>query len=228
MTQTVPASAKRAARIIAVSQTCKREIEQYIPGSKGKVAAIYNGLPPWVVRDPNPAPALRELGVSTSYLLTVGTQWPRKNMGLAIEAANLAEFPIVVTGKPGWGKKSELGHVKRVGYVSNQQLCSLYSGASLYLAPSLHEGFGIPLIEAFACGCPVLCSSGGALPEVAGDAAVVEPSWKAEVWAERIASLLGDSGNLSRMRERGLERVKQFDWVESARQTLDVYKEVAR
>jgi glycosyltransferase involved in cell wall biosynthesis len=226
--RTVPAAARRAKRVIAVSQTCKGEIERYIPESRGKVAAIYNGLPPWVKRDPDPTPTLQSLGVSRPYLLTVGTQWPRKNMKLAIEAAKLAGVPIVVTGKPGWGEQAEVGKILRVGYVSNEQLCSLYSGASLYLAPSLHEGFGIPVIEAFACGCPVLCSTGGALPEVAGDAAAVEPSWEAAVWADRIASLLGDSGNLSRMRERGVERVKQFDWIESARQTADVYKEVIR
>jgi glycosyltransferase involved in cell wall biosynthesis len=147
-------------------------------------------------------------------------------MGLAIEAARLAGTQIVVTGKAGWGNQAEGSHVKPVGYVSNEQLCALYSGASLYLAPSRHEGFGIPVIEAFACGCPVVCSTGGALPEVAGDAAIVEPTWDPAHWAATIRGALGDSSKLEELRRRGFQRVKQFDWIESARQTVDVYQEV--
>jgi alpha-1,3-rhamnosyl/mannosyltransferase len=166
------------------------------------------------------------LDVEAPYLLTVGTRWPRKNMSLAIEAAKIAGSKIVVTGKAGWGEESLGGNAQTVGYVSNESLCALYSGASLYLAPSRHEGFGIPVIEAFACGCPVLCSIGGALPEVAGDAAFVEPTWDPQHWAESIRNLLGDSGKLHDLRRRGFERVKLFDWVESARLTAEVYREV--
>ncbi len=227
LTKTVPASARRAKRIIAVSQTCKAEVESYIPSAKGKVIAIYNGLPPWVQRVENPEPTLRELGIEKPYLLTVGTQWPRKNMKLAIDAAaGIDRYPLVVTGKGGWGEQAAGDHVRPVGYVSNDQLCALYSGASLYLAPSRHEGFGIPVIEAFACGCPVLCSTGGALPEVAGDAGVVEPTWEPSHWTETIQSMLADSSKLHDLRQRGFERAKQFDWVESARQTANVYREV--
>jgi glycosyltransferase involved in cell wall biosynthesis len=227
LSRTVPAAAKRAQKIIAVSQTCKEEIERYIPAAKGKVEAIYNGLPQWVRRIEDPSAALTRLGVQTPYLLTVGTQWPRKNMQLAIDAARLVEgAKIVVTGKAGWGQQAVGGSVQAVGYVSNEDLCALYSGASLYLAPSRHEGFGIPVIEAFACGCPVLCSSGGSLPEVAGDAAIVEPTWDPVHWAETIRSILADSGKIRALQARGFERVKRFDWVESARQTEKVYLEV--
>lgn len=227
LSKTVPASARRARRIIAVSQTCKSEIEGFFPFAKGKVVSIYNGLPPWVQKIETPDQALRQMGIDKPYLLTVGTQWPRKNMKLAIDAASAVDgYPLVVTGKAGWGEQAVGAHVRPVGYVSNEQLCALYSGASLYLAPSRHEGFGIPVIEAFACGCPVLCSSGGALPEVAGDAAVVEPTWDANHWSETIKSILGDSSKLQDLRKRGFERVKQFDWIESARQTSNVYREV--
>ena len=226
LSRTVPDSVKRARKVIAVSRTCRDEIEKYIPASKGKVVPIYNGLPPWVRRVEDPRSALRGLDVEAPYLLTVGTRWPRKNMSLAIEAAKIAGSKIVVTGKAGWGEESLGGNAQTVGYVSNESLCALYSGASLYLAPSRHEGFGIPVIEAFACGCPVLCSIGGALPEVAGDAAFVEPTWDPQHWAESIRNLLGDSGKLHDLRRRGFERVKLFDWVESARLTAEVYREV--
>ncbi len=226
LSKTVNQTAKVARRIITVSETGKEEIERLVPSSRGKVLSIYNGLPPWVHRVEDPDPILKELGVDTPYVLTVGTQWPRKNMQLAIEASRLANVPIVVTGKAGWGDQAAGRYVKPVGYVSNEQLCALYSGASMYLAPSRHEGFGIPIIEAFACGCPVLSSSGGALPEVVGDAGIVEPTWEASHWSATLQSLLADSSKLQQLRSRGFERVKQFDWVESARQTVDVYREV--
>lgn len=227
LSKTVPASVRRARKVIAVSNTCKGEIEQHIPAAKGKVEAIYNGLPPWVEKVDDPAPVLKGLGVEQPYLLTVGTQWPRKNMKLAIDAAAKVEgCRLVVTGKSGWGDQAAGSHVQAVGYVDNSQICALYSGASLYLAPSRHEGFGIPVIEAFACGCPVLCSTGGALPEVAGDAAEVEPTWEPDHWADSIRHLLADSSKLGELRRRGFERVKKFDWVESARKTANVYREI--
>jgi glycosyltransferase involved in cell wall biosynthesis len=221
LSRTVPAAVKRARKVIGVSKTCIAEIERYIPAAKGKTVAIYNGLPPWVRRIEDPQPVLDKYAIQRPYLLTVGTQWPRKNMKLAIEAAK--DHRLVVTGKSGWGDQAQSG---AVGYVSNEELCALYSGASLYLAPSRHEGFGIPVVEAFECGCPVICSTGGALPEVAGDAAIIEPTWDAGHWAETIREALADSSKLDELRQRGFERAKQFDWVESARQTVNVYREV--
>lgn len=226
LSKTVPASVKRARKVIGVSKTCVGEIEKYIPAAKGKTVPIYNGLPPWVEPVEQLGPILERLGVTGPYLLTVGTQWPRKNMQLAMDAARQVEgYKLVVTGKAGWGEQAEGSNVIPTGYVDNKDLCALYSGASLYLAPSRHEGFGIPVIEAFACGCPVLCSTGGALPEVAGDSGVVEPTWDAGHWAETIRGLLADSSKLAELRRRGFERVKMFDWVESARQTANVYRE---
>lgn len=225
--RTVPLAVRRARRVIAVSKTCQGEIEQYIPAARGKTTAIYNAAPPWVERVDDPTPVLKRLGVETPYLLTVGTRWPRKNMQLAIDAAALVPGArLVITGKTGWGEQGGGSHVQSVGYVSNEDLCALYSGAALYLAPSRHEGFGIPVVEAFICGCPVLSSMGGALPEVAGDAAVVEPTWEAGHWADTIRQLLDDSSKLSELRERGLARAKKFDWIESARQTCQIYRDV--
>lgn len=221
LSRTVPSAARRARKIIGVSHTCVKEIEQYIPAAKGKTTAIYNGLPPWVHRVEDPQPVLDKYGIEKPFLLTVGTQWPRKNMKLAIDAAK--DHRLIVTGKSGWGDQAQ---ANAVGYVSNEELCALYSAASLYLAPSRHEGFGIPVVEAFACGCPVICSTGGALPEVAGDAAIVEPTWDTDHWAQTIRDALADSSKLQELRRRGFERAKQFDWVESARQTVNVYREV--
>jgi glycosyltransferase involved in cell wall biosynthesis len=230
--RTVPASARRAAAVITVSETSRAEIERFIPGMGTKVRVTPNGLSPWI-RPMGPAEAgsaCARLGVPQPFLLTVGTRWPRKNMRLAVDAVELlpSEIPhrLAITGKAGWGEQTVGPRSVATGYVSNQDLAALYSAASIYLAPSRHEGFGIPLLEAFACGCPVLCSTGGALPEVAGDAAEIVPTWIPQDWAATIQALLGDSSKLQSMRARGRERVKRFTWEETARLTDQIYLEV--
>ncbi len=223
----VPASIKRAARVLAVSETSKREIEQYVPCAGGKVRVTPNALGD-NIRPIEPAEAaaiVDSLGIDRPYLLTVGTRWPRKNLALAVSAAHMASSPLVVTGKMGWGG-DPIGP-RYTGYVDDRQLTALYQCASLYLAPSYHEGFGIPLLEAFACGCPVVCSTGGALPEVSGGAAEVVGSFDPADWAARIEALLRDSSKLEAMRRRGYARVKDFDWRTTARLTLQAYREAA-
>jgi len=232
---TIPSSCRRAARVITVSETSRAEIEQFVPSARGKTVVTPNACPSWIVAVPKEVARARvaaELGVAGPFVLTVGTRWPRKNMELAIDAVSGLpdSYPhqILVTGKTGWGSQ-ELGkRGKATGYVDSELLSCLYSAADLYLAPSRHEGFGIPVLEAFRCGCPVLCSSGGALPEVAGDAALVERSWEAADWTDTIQRLLDDPGTLETLRKRGLDRESTFTWEETARRTLDVYREVAK
>jgi len=230
----VPASVKRAAKVFAVSNTSKDEIESFIPPAKGKTVVAYNGASPLITpidRDRAKQIVQNELKIQNAFLLTVGTRWPRKNMALAISASNLlprnVPHKLVVTGKQGWGEEGTGDRVIPTGYVSDEQLSALYSAADLYLAPSLHEGFGIPIVEAFACGCPVLCSSGGALPEIAGGAARVMACWDAERWSHAISELLSDSGKLDAMRERGKQRAAEFTWKRSAETHAKVYQEVA-
>lgn len=217
---------RRAKKILTVSQTSKSEIEQYIPGSRGKVEVTYNALgtniQPMPLKDAQSI--ISKLNLPSVYALTVGTRWPRKNMNLAIEACERSNIPCVVTGKSGWGE-TKSGAIS-TGYVSDQTLTALYQCASLYLAPSFHEGFGIPLLEAFACECPVICSRGGALPEVAGQAAIIQESFNPEDWARSIRDALADSGKLNRLKALGMERLKNFSWTETARKTLEIYREV--
>lgn len=229
----VPRAARRAAKVITVSQTSKKEIEQYIPLAKGKTVAIYNaaGLERRRLLPEESDVHLNQLGITSPFLLTVGTRWPRKNMGLAIQACN--QLPesmphhLVIAGKFGWGDEPRAPRMVTPGYVTEDQLNALYSSASLYLAPSRHEGFGVPLLEAFRCGCPVICSSGGAFPEVAGKAALVMNSWEASDWSKTIHETLSSSSNLEAMREAGFEREREFSWTRSAREHLAVYREVS-
>src|SRR5207247_253581 len=112
------------------------------------------------------------------------------------------------------------------GYLPDEILPSIYSGADLFLFPSHYEGFGIPMVEAFACGTPVLSSAGGALPEVSGGAAEILEDNTPRAWSAKIAELLSDSSKLHAMRERGFARAEEFSWTDTARRTLDVYREV--
>ncbi len=232
--QSVPLAIKRAAKVLAVSDTCKAEIESFFPGNASKIAVTPNACPDWIQpvdREVALARVSKELGLETPFLLTVGTRWPRKNMNLAIDAAEGLQsrflHSLAVTGKFGWGDDGLGKRGRAVGYVSTDLLSCLYSAADLYLAPSRHEGFGIPLLESFRCGCPVVCSSGGALPEVAGDAAVVMKSWDARDWSASIEMLLDDPSKLKKLKQRGLEREKLFTWEATAQKTLKAYREVA-
>ena len=230
--RSIPLAAKAAKRIITVSNSSKAEIERFIPAAKGKVSVAYNARPPWIAPvDPSEREAiLRELGVKEPFLLTVGTNWARKNQELAVAAVNglpsTFSHKLVVTGKA--TQKLASSRVQSVGYVSEKQLSALYSAASLYLAPSLHEGFGIPLVEAFGCGCPVVCGLGGAMPEVAGNAAQVMNSYSSSDWTAAISELLGDPSKLEVLRQKGIARDKQFTWSESARQHIRAYEEACQ
>jgi glycosyltransferase involved in cell wall biosynthesis len=229
----VPNSIQRAAAVITVSETSKREIESAYPRAYGKTYAILNSASDAIQPVENAKDIVaREMGLDGPFILSVSTQWPRKNMQLAIDAVNLLpqKMPdkLVLTGKSGWGELTTDSRVVLPGYVSTELLCALYSAADLYLCPSFHEGFGIPLVEAFRCGCPVICSSGGALPEVAGDAAAVMPDFRPETWAHAIQEMLGDSSKLDGMKARGVARAKNFSWERSAQQHLEVYRQVLR
>ena len=226
------AAARRARRILTVSETSRREIERRLPGAKGKVDVALNACPPWIARPPKAEIERRldRLGVPRPYLLTVGTRWPRKNMELALEACDRlpGDLPhrLVVTGKH--GDKKPLGERGvATGYVDEADLSALYAGADLYLAPSLHEGFGLPIVEAMRCGCPVLTTGLGAMKEV-GDAAVAIVPPEASFWASEIEDLLRDAadggGRLRDLRARGTERERTFTWANSARATLACYR----
>ena len=234
LSRTIPLAVRRANQILAVSETCRKEIESYLPAAMGKTSVTYNACPPWInAVDPAEARTRvsHELGLEGPFLLTVGTRWPRKNMGLALDAASMLadRLPhrLAVTGKFGWGDDGLGNRGKAVGYVSTELLSCLYSAADIYLAPSRHEGFGIPVLEAFRCGCPVVCSTGGALPEVADDCALVEQTWDPEHWARSIESLLDDPSKLETLRSKGREREKLFTWKGMAERTLDVYRRAA-
>lgn len=223
----IRAAARRARQILTVSETSRAEIERYLPAAAGKITVTYNALDPeWPTLNPEQTTSLlAPLGLPERYLLTVGTRWPRKNMNLARQAAQAAQIPLVVTGQYGWGDEDP-GSIA-TGYVDKPTLAALYTRALAYLAPSRHEGFGIPLLEAWASHCPVIASTGGALPEIAEDAAIVVPSWEPQPWAEAIQRLAADPLLRQDLIQKGQSRLSHFSWAETARRTCDVYHRAA-
>lgn len=224
----VQMTAKSAKRLITVSETSSDEIARYFPNTKKKTRVAFNACPPWIQPNQNHE-AIRRLGINTEYVLTVGTNWARKNMKLAMEATALAgkelDLKLVITGKQGADFHAD--HVISTGYVDTETLSALYSGAKLYVAPSLHEGFGITLLEAMRCGAPVLCGPGGAMPEVSGPAGFITPDYDLDTWSTTIGKLVRDPSKLSELKAKGIEREKEFTWARSAKAHYDVYRELS-
>lgn len=222
-------ASRYAKRLITVSHTSADEIRSYLPAARDKVTVSPNACPPWIQRvSPSVVDEVRtKFGLPERYALTVSTTWARKNHELAVAAMRAADtdLQLVVTGKDGSKLKGD--GVYAPGYVTNEELSALYSGASLYLCPSLHEGFGIPLLEAMRCGAPVICGTGGALPEVAGNAALMPADYSVQAWAASISKLCADSAKRDELRDKGFLNEKRYTWEQSAKIHADTFAQVA-
>ncbi len=228
----VPPSARRAERVITVSEFSKREIHKYISGLGDKVVVAPNACDESIHAVPMPEARGRvkdALGLDGPYMLTVGTRWPRKNLALALRAMD--ELPdsmpqkLVLTGKAGWGDEHPSPRAIVSGFVDNELLCALYSAADLFLAPAHYEGFGITLLEAFMCGCPVLANANGAHEEVAAGAARIEPGEPA-VWAGAMQEIIADGPGRAALIEKGTKRLGAFSWDRTATIVEQAYREV--
>lgn len=176
--------------------------------------------------------------VTRPYVLFVGVRQPRKNLPRAIAAFRRVRrqsglpHRLVLAGKRGWqADETERAieaageDVQPLGYVPDADLPALYAGAEAFLFPSLYEGFGLPVLEAFACGTPVIAGNVSAMPEVAGDAALlVDPRDEGQI-AEALLRLLGDGELRATLAERGRARLREFDWLETARATVGAYRQ---
>lgn len=240
----VPLSARRAARVIAVSEQTRQDLMRVygIPGERIAVTheAAAPGFAPVEDRATIEATCAR-YGIRRPYVLALGNLQPRKNIGRLVEAFALARregnlpHQLAVAGKAQWRESEVYATVERLGlqgvvrfpgYVADEDLPALYSGADCFAYPSLYEGFGLPPLEAMACGTPVLSSHAGALREVVGDAAwVVDPTDVADI-ARGLLALLTDPGTARVYRERGLAHAASFSWRRLAEETLEVYRQV--
>jgi len=213
----VPAMLRAATRIVAVSEFTATEVERLVGISRERMTVIPNAADGGFGPDGPSAEG--------DYVLAVGTLEPRKNLERTIAAAARAGVELRVAGAAGWGGVEARGaHVRWLGRIDDDELARQYRGASCLVYPSLYEGFGIPPLEAMACGTPVVTSRGGAIEEVTGDAAVlVDPLDIVDIAAgiERAAR------ERDALRAAGLARASAYSWDETARRTRAVYEEAA-
>lgn len=244
----VSAAAKRASAILTVSETSKRDIVRTLGISEDRVHVTYNAT------DSSLQPVYNEValeavrdsyGITGDFLLYFGGFDVRKNVErliLAYQAA-LPSFSrpcqLVIAGSLGL-----VGHplypdprllIQRLGLdgkvivtgkISEEEKPNLYSAASAFIFPSLYEGFGMPVLEAMACGAPVITSNLSSLPEVAGDAAILVDPTSANAMADAMVKLMNDPALREDLKSRGLRRASQFSWEASAAKTLEVYRQV--
>jgi glycosyltransferase involved in cell wall biosynthesis len=241
----IEAAVRRADAIIAISEATRADLETLLGVPRDKVTVT------WLAADeafhPQPPEEIARVRAAhdlpADYALFVGTLEPRKNLRGLLRAyaelcADLPDAPpLVVAGGKGWlagdlpALVADLGLAERVvwaGHVPPADLPALYGGASVFCLPSHYEGFGMPPLEAMACGTPVVVSDRASLPEVVGEAGLlVDPDDPASI-ADGLRRVLTDSGLAAAMRERGLIRAAAFDWRETARRTIAVYERVLR
>src|SRR5438094_7953576 len=213
----VPRVLRAARQVIAVSEFTRRELIELLGVPEARIHVVPNAVEDEFTQD---GPA--EHG---EYVLAVGTLEPRKNLDRLMEAARRAHTELRIVGARGWGGVEVAGNgVRWLGEVSDAELARLYRGAACLAYPSLYEGFGIPVLEAMACGVPVVTTRGTAMEEVADGAAVLVDAHDPVEIADGIARGVADRNTLI---ARGLERARAFRWDGVAAATVDVYREAA-
>jgi glycosyltransferase involved in cell wall biosynthesis len=245
-------SARNAHTVIAISQATANDLIKHYGIDRAKIRVIPHGYDRenfHPVQDPAQiADARARYGIEPGpYLFYVGTIQPRKNLERLLEAfAALVNDPsfgyparkqlqLVLGGKPGWlsepimAKAASLkmdAQIKVVGYVADNDLPALYSGAEAFVFPSLYEGFGLPALEAMACGTPVICSNAGSLPEVVGEAAILHSPQSVEEIGAALRRLLLSDTLQAELRYKGLQQADKFSWEKCAAKTLEAIERV--
>jgi glycosyltransferase involved in cell wall biosynthesis len=245
-------SARKAGHLIAISKSTARDVEHFFGISPERVSVIYCG----VEAEFHPLPVAeverfrRERGLPDRMILYVGTIEPRKNLGRLLEAyrhllrgtrgenyrnASQDTPRLVIAGAKGWLYENILARVEELGlsgdvmlpgYVPGSELPLWYNAAECFVYPSTYEGFGLPVLEAMACGTPVVTSNSSSLPEVVGQAGYTVSPDNVEELAETLIQVLGDGELRARLRQQGLARAALFSWDKAARETIAVYNRV--
>lgn len=237
-------SAKEADRIIAISGHVKSCLTERYDIDSGKIDVIHSGYGPQfhVIKNLEILESIRfKYGLNMPFMLYPAASWPHKNhVALlaaikALKEKDLFSGEVVFTGASMGGHLALVGEIERLGlegsvrllgYVPDEDMPSLYNLATMLVFPSLFEGFGIPLVEAMACGCPVVCSGITSLPEIIGKAGVLFDPCSVGDMAEKIALVWNDADLRTDLKEKGMQRVSQFTWENTAHKTRLVYKSV--
>lgn len=239
----IPAVARRAAAIIAVSHSARNDILRVLRPPPDKVHVVYEAAAPAyrVIRDATELDGIRrKYGLHDPFVLYVGTIQPRKNLDRLVQAfaqvrrRGHAER-LVLVGQLGWKyarlfqQIEDLGlvdAVRVIGYVPDADLPALYNLARAVAFPSLYEGFGLPVLEGMACGVPVITSNYSSMLELGAGAAMLVNATQPEALADGLCQLLGDADLREALRAAGLERAAQFSWARAAEETVRVYERV--
>lgn len=234
-------SVRRASRVIAVSESTRRDLIELYDCAPERVVAIPNGVDPsYSPRGEAADGSFRAAqGLPDEFLLFVGTLQPRKNLDRLLRAyariAGELGWPLVVVGAPGWQfdpifrTVRQLGLGERVrfaGYVPAEELADWYSAATIFILPSIYEGYGLPALEAMACGTPVIASNTSSLPEVIGDAGLLVDPLDVAAMAGEILQLAGDDGLRQDLSDQGLRRAARLSWRRSIEMTYSVYRDL--
>jgi len=242
LNRVVPRSVRRADHILADSQASKEDLIELWGTPSAKITVLYCGVELRFrpVTDPAALAAVRaryRLG-DNPFILTISTLQPRKNHRRLIQAfaplaARHPDLLLVIAGGKGWGYHQILAEPERwgiahrvrfPGFVADADLPALYSAAAVFVYPSLYEGFGLPILEALACGAPVIASNRSSLPEVLGDAGLQADPLEVEGWTAGMEQLLTDASLRATLIAKGRQQAARFTWESAAGQLIKVYQ----
>jgi glycosyltransferase involved in cell wall biosynthesis len=235
-------SVDKAKKIIAVSQTTKKDLVKNYHLSDEKIEVIYNGYENKIRNPQSVIKNLTPIKSGENYILYVGTLQPRKNISTLINAfkefvKNNKKYKLIIAGKKGWLYENIFSQVrdlnltnkiKFVGYVSDEELVNLYKNAFCFVLPSLYEGFGIPILQAMNYGCPVISSFSSSLPEVGGDACLYFNPKDQNDLVEKLQDLRGSESLRKELIKKGKNRIKKFSWKTCAQETLKILMDTAK
>jgi alpha-1,3-rhamnosyl/mannosyltransferase len=230
---------KYARHMLTISEFIRHEIMDEFKVPPSRVSSV--PLAPDPLFTPSSSVVVTQVhekyGLPEEYLLFVSSLEPRKNIDLLIDALAVADIdiPLVLVGWHGWGDKAWLEKIDKgglknriffTGHVPDPDLAAVYTGATALVYPSFYEGFGLPILEAMACGCPVICSNAASMPEAAGNAALYIDPLDVDSLVHAIETLVPDTQGRQTLKAAGLARARQFTWEKTARQTMDIFQRV--
>ncbi len=229
----------RADHIITVSEYIKSEAVGILNIADSDISVIHNGVDHSVYREYNSfelEKSIQKFGINSPFILFVGSIEPRKNLLRLIKAyiflpKELKErFQLLLVGTQGWNNskimdmiESENGNIRYIGSVDDIELAHLYNLAEVFVYPSLYEGFGIPPVEAMACGTPVIVSNISSLPEVCGDSALYIDPYSIESISEALYKILSDTNLRDDLTNRGIVQAKKYSWQKTSKEHLELF-----
>lgn len=237
-------ASRRADRVITISEATRKDVIRLLGTPPERVVAVHCGVDVRFTptEDSRAVALLRErYNLPQEFVLYLGTIEPRKNLVRLIDAytrlreRGVTDWPLVLAGGRGWGDEAILGRAARsgasesirfVGFVPEEEIPLWYNAAALFVYPSEYEGFGLPVLEALACGTPSVASNSSSLPEVAGNAAVLVDPTDVEAIADGMQRVIEDPALRSHLATEGPLRARSFSWARMAEQTLGVYRSV--